>query len=108
MPLSISEGHDWKLEQNGTEVGQITSSKGLKDKHQIDLHSENFPHILIEATWRGSGVISINEKEIGETKATGFLINTKYIIETEAINNLIKPSLFAGIIYTFWSSHTVR
>ncbi|WP_117161690.1 hypothetical protein [Paraliobacillus sp. X-1268] len=106
--FSLSEGHHWKLEQNGIEIGEIIGSKGLKEKHKIELHSESFPHILIETTWRGNGIISINDKEIGETKVTGFLINTKYITETEAINNLIEPSLLAGIIYTFWSSHTQR
>lgn len=106
--FSLSEGHHWKLEQNGTEIGRIIGSKRLKEKHKIELRSENFPHILIEATWRGNGIISINDKEIGETKVTGFLINTKYITEIETISNFIEPSLFAGIIYAFWSSHTLR
>ncbi|WP_416150286.1 hypothetical protein ACM26V_04695 [Salipaludibacillus sp. HK11] len=106
--FTLGKGHHWKLEQNGVEVGQMTGSKGMKEKHIIELHSENFPHILIQSTWKGSGIISINDKEIGATKATGFLINTKYITDTEAITNLIDPSLFAGITYTFWSSHTLR
>ncbi|SES05147.1 hypothetical protein [Salisediminibacterium halotolerans] len=104
--FSISGGHHWMLTHNGRNIGEITSPKGLKAKHHIELHSSDLPPLFIQAAWKGNAILSVNGNDIGETKAAGFLFNAAYITEINAPETEIAPPLLAGLVFTFWSSHT--
>ncbi|UCZ55067.1 hypothetical protein LGQ02_10220 [Bacillus shivajii] len=104
--FTLREGHSWILEENTNKVGEVVGAKGLFKRHQIELVSESYPHFNIVTTWgfKGNGIISMNNKEIGDTTTSGFVKNSKVLIDTEPIDSLIDPALLAGITYTYWSS----
>ncbi|QDP41554.1 tubby C-terminal domain-like protein [Radiobacillus deserti] len=101
---ALDRGDRWSIYKDELVIAEMAMEKRIKKKHRIHVKLDQSSELSIQATWKGNGVITINDKQVGETKSTGFLFHSKIVMETENLDSVIAPTLFAGITYVFWLS----